>query len=494
MKKPNILYIMCDQLKATASHLYGNEFCRTPNLEKLSKQGVLFENTFTPHPLCVPARVSLWTARYPHNHGARRNETFLGEGIPHAFKLWKDAGFKTGLIGKNHCFKREEDYECFDVWNEMAHYGFRDTTGPGVKGLEWCQNVDDINKGHATRHNMPKLESNLSWAVTDYPLELYSNSLVTDQTIKFLEEYKDEPFALWLSFPDPHEPYEAPRKYAEMFSKDKVKLPEWPEGEFNNCPEKTKILKKLIGIDHENEEDLYGFMSCYFGNVKFIDDCIGKLMDTLDRLELRKNTIVVFTADHGDFTLEHRMVRKGNAFYDSLTRIPLIMSYPGTIPEGKIDTSMANLIDTVPTILELQGLEQMPGTKGKPLPTVTDAKPREAVFSEYGAGGPDFRLSHLNKMEKSEGPEVLIKTLQWREAEGRRKMVRTKDWKYVHEPGFDTDELYDMKNDPNEFRNLANDPTCSDKVIEMKSLLTDWAMETEDSYTIPMPDPKKYQL
>ena len=117
MPRPNVLVIMTDQQRATASHLYGNSFCETPSMARLADDGVLFENAFTPHPLCVPARVSLWTSQFPHAHGCRRNETLMPAGAPHAFRLWKEAGYTTGLIGKNHCFEQEEDLRLFDVWN-----------------------------------------------------------------------------------------------------------------------------------------------------------------------------------------------------------------------------------------------------------------------------------------------------------------------------------------------------------------------------------------
>ncbi|MFQ6042855.1 MAG: sulfatase-like hydrolase/transferase, partial [Candidatus Poribacteria bacterium] len=108
-EKPNVLVIMTDQQKSTASHLYGNTFCETPSMERLAREGTLFEHAFTPHPLCVPARISLWTSQFPHSHGGRRNQTFMPADAIHTFKIWKEAGYHNGLIGKNHCFNRPED-------------------------------------------------------------------------------------------------------------------------------------------------------------------------------------------------------------------------------------------------------------------------------------------------------------------------------------------------------------------------------------------------
>ena len=121
--KPNVLVIMTDQQKATASHLYGNTFCETPSIERLAQEGVLFEHAITPHPLCVPARISFWTSQFPHSHGGRRNQTLMPTGATHAFQLWKQAGYHTGLIGKNHCFECAEDLALFDTWCEISHDG-----------------------------------------------------------------------------------------------------------------------------------------------------------------------------------------------------------------------------------------------------------------------------------------------------------------------------------------------------------------------------------
>ena len=151
--KPNILFIMCDQMKATASHLYGNTFCETPSLERLAKRGVLYEHAVTPHPLCVPARISTWTSQWPHSHGGRRNQTLMPADAVHAFKIWKQEGFHTGLIGKNHCFEAESDLALFDTWCQISHGGL--TQGEATKGMDWFRSIGQINAGHRVRKNMP---------------------------------------------------------------------------------------------------------------------------------------------------------------------------------------------------------------------------------------------------------------------------------------------------------------------------------------------------
>ena len=340
---PNIIVILSDQLKATASHLYGNTFCETPNMARLARQGVLYEHAFTPHPLCVPARVSLWTGRYPHAHGARRNETWMPPRAEHAFKLWKDAGYHNALIGKNHCFDQPEDLDLFATWCEISHGGL--PSGGQNKGMAWFRNRQGIQAAHALRHTMKAQNPRFAYATSNYPLEDYSTGLIAGQTVRFLEQHQEGPFALWVSFPDPHEPWVVPEGYARLFPPERIDLPPWQEQEFDErWPERSRVLFRMLGIENDALEDVYGLLSVYYGMVRFLDDSLGQILDALERLDLRQNTIVVFCADHGDFMGEHRMQCKGGVFYDCLTRVPLIVSWPGQIPAGQREGSLVSLV------------------------------------------------------------------------------------------------------------------------------------------------------
>jgi len=485
---------MTDQQKATASHLYGNPFCTTPNLARLADEGVLYEHAITPHPLCMPARVSFWTGRYPHSTGSRRNETPMHEDALHAFKLWKAADYRCGLIGKNHCFATRSDRELFDVWCEIGHGGLPDD--PTTVGMQWFRPLDGIHAAHDLRRTLPPQNPRFGYAISDHlPLEDHSTGLVAGQTVRFLEEQGREPFALWVSFPDPHEPWVCPRSYFEEME-DQVQLPPWRPGEFSDgtAPERNRVLYEMLGVRSEEIDDLRELLAAYYGMVRFLDDGVGQILDALERTGLRENTIVVFCSDHGDLMGEHRMQCKGGIFYDALVRVPLIVSWPGHLPQSERDSSMVNLIDVVPTLFHLQGMEVPPSFQGAPLPTVTPAQPRHAAFSEYGAGGPAFGMADLEKMPQPHGRATLIQTLRWREAEGRRKMVRTANWKYVHDPLGDLDELYDLAADPWELRNVAADPTHTATLAEMRLLLADWSICTEDSPPVPLPEEKFYRL
>ena len=569
---PNVVFIMVDQMKWSALRKYSEIGIDMPSLERLANRGVTYQHAITPHPLCVPARTSVMTARYPHSTGCRRNETLMPLHETHGFNIWRDAGFTTGLIGKNHCYDQPEDLDLFDVYCEISHAGLPNGLAE-TKGLDWPRPVDAINAAHRDRMELRDYAQSprIAYAVTDHPIEDYGTSLVTSQTERFLERAvagdrfgrpnsRDDspaagaaPFALWVSYPDPHEPREAPRRYADMFPPDEIVLPPTrprefapdggvasladgpypPAGEVSPAPEVNRVLYRMMGLESDEPDHIRGLMSVHHAMCRFIDDGVGRILDKLEELGIADDTIVVFTSDHGDFMGEHNMAVKGGVFYDCLTRVPLIVSYPaGDGPRGTVDDSMVNTIDILPTLLELQGLASFDGLddawgtdaaipdsqdrpsdtlgddgmvkpellrrmQGRPLPTVTGAAPRIAAFSEYGCGGPAVTMSHLDELEKPLGYNALIATLWGREAQGRRKMVRTADWKYVTDPlaeGAGTgdsadpeDELYDLVNDPWELYNVAHDLRNASAVSDMRSLLARWMIDTEDPEPVPLP-------
>jgi arylsulfatase A-like enzyme len=476
---------MVDQMKATSSHLYGGETCETPSLERLAERGTLFDLAFTPQPLCVPARSSLWTARYPHSHGSRRNELLLGPDVETAWQTWRAAGLRTALIGKNHCFDEAALERAFDAWCEIGHVGLGE--GRVSHGMTWCRTREEIEAAHRLRREMPQVSPRFSYAVSDVPEEWFATAMIAEQTETFLRDQGASPFALWVSFPDPHEPYVVPRRYAEMFPPDSIDLPPSRDGEFDRAPVRTQVLHRMMGFEADREEDVRATIGVYHAMVRFVDDALGRILDALDATGLAERTIVVFVSDHGDFAGEHRMFVKGGAFYDCLTRVPMIVSWPGRLPEGAVDRSLVNLVDVAPTLLQLQGLCPLGLQQGQPLPTVTPAAPRAAAFSEYGAGGPPFTHADLDALAPLEGYAAVLASLQQREAEGRRKMVRTERWKYVHDPSGDVDELYDLEADPWELCNLGAAPELEEIRRELQRLLLEWSVRTEDGRPVPLP-------
>ncbi len=540
---PNVIFIVADQLKATALRMYSEIGIETPSLERLASEGVMYRHAFTPHPLCVPARASMMTGRYAHSTGCRRNETLMPSGQLHAFRIWKELGYTTGLIGKNHCFIEEDDLDLLDVRCEMSHGGLSRNNYkgevPGIKGMEWVVDEDIIAEAHSTRGDMPEQSPSFGYAVTDHPIEGYSNAALTIQTKEFINRFgrpagnpERQPFALLLSYPDPHHPLEAPRKYAEMVPPESVVMPPQRTDEYTDgsIPIRNRQLHDMLGVSEDDPEDVRNAMAVYLAMTRFLDDGIGGVLDALDDTGLRDETIIVFTADHGDFNGEHDMLGKGGVFYDALVRVPMLVSWPaGGVPCGVVDESMANTIDLLPTILQLSGVTDFnsnppdeegdeiarPGPRlncdvgsdwitsetlrriqGRPLPTATDYPERSAAFSEYGTGGAFLTDDALRGLmdQGRVGRGLLMDTLWIREAEGRRRMVRTRDWKYVTDPDDPrgsgpngSDELYDLVSDPWELTNVAADPSNASVISEMRALLLRWSTDTEDYDPVPLP-------
>ncbi len=546
---PNVVFIMADQMKASILRMYSGIGIETPALERLASEGVRFEHAITPHPLCVPARTSVMTGRYPHSTGCRRNETLMPENEQHAFRIWKNNGFVTGLIGKNHCFVEPDDLALFDVRCEISHQGLPKGTYAGENvgntGMDWVVSASDIDTAHEPRVALRENAQSprIAYRISDSPEEHFGTAVIATQTEEFLEKYvrgeypqnpgqqggsELAPFALWVSFPDPHEPFEAPRRYVDMFPPSDVVMPPQRTAEYTDgtSPERNRVLARMMRQTDDLEEHRRGVISVYQAMTRFVDDGISRILDKLDELRLRGNTIVVFTSDHGDFMGEHGMAIKGGVFYDCLVQVPMIVSWPGGgVPEGVVDGSMTSTLDILPTLLELQGLASFGEIgsgwartssreptalteaetrymQGRPLPTVTPTVPRMAAFSEYGTGGPPVTMAVLDGFEEPFGYKTIIETLWAREAEGRRKMVRTREWKYVTDPMArgatltsgsdggpgDVDELYDLTRDPWELRNVAQQPENAGVISAMRSLLAGWMIDTEDPASVEIPE------
>jgi arylsulfatase A-like enzyme len=340
--------------------------------------------------------------------------------------------------------------------------------------MGWVRPTDAIDAAHAVRRRMPETGTPVPFAVTDYPLHDYSTGLLGDQVVRFLEDHRARPFAAWVSFPDPHPPFEAPAAYARLFPAGDIVLPPSPEDEFADAPERNRVLAEILRWDAADADRLREAVAIYYAMTRFVDDQVGRIVDALDRLALTDKTIVAFVADHGDFGGEHRMLSKGGVFYDCLTRIPMIVAGTGVRAPGTRVAAPVSLIDLVPTILALQGHDLPAGLDGRPLPGATAEPPRDVVFSEYGCGGPRYTMADHAKRAHRHGQRALLDTLLKREYEGARSMVTDGVWKLVHDPMGDSDELYHLAEDPWELRNLAHHRTQYGRVEELRARIGAW--------------------
>jgi arylsulfatase A-like enzyme len=431
----------------------------------------------------VPARCAFWTGRWPHSTGARTNEIAMPRGEVHLPLLLHEAGYRLGHFGKNHCFIQEDFDRLFD---RVFLAGHGDRIAPDVttvqSRLRDAPDPAQLSTRHGFRRPVARVRSE--------PAAESATYRVTDEACRYLQEQAggSAPLFLWVSLPDPHEPYQVPEPYASMYPPHSITLPPWNEGEFADKPERQQVYRWLLNWDDLGEDEARLAMSVYYGMIALIDERVGVVLDTLERLGMREDTIVVFCSDHGDFMGEHHALIKCNAFYDCLTRVPLLLSYPrGLAARGERREELVSTIDVAPTILHLLQLPLPAGMQGQILPGVPGAPPaREAVFSEYGAGGPPVTLDDAQRLFPPGTPRVLHPLLRERESHGHGKMVRTQRWKYTHDVTGEIDELYDLERDPWELTNLAADPAYRDVIAEMRRLLVDWLLQTENSRPVPL--------
>ena len=465
---PNVVVIMTDEQKATALPMYGNPFVRAPHLTQLAAEGAHFDWAFATCPLCVPARVSLMTGRYPHTTGSRTNLFLMRRGERHLLDIFREHGYRTGLTGKNHCF-RPEELAKFDFLQEAGHLGPLDPEDDAaVAARQWIIDSQVSAKAWGAERN-------------PHPPEALGTAWITDQAIEFIEENHERPFFLWYSIADPHTPLQSASPYAEMYPPQNVPLPPQDPEEIRTKPPAQQLDYRIFAADKVTPEIMRQAIAIYYGMNSYIDDQVGRFLARLDKLGLAQDTIIVYLSDHGDYMGEHGMIRKSKALYDCLCRIPLFVRWPGRIQPAVYDDFVC-IEDILPTLMELLGWETPAGVQGRSLaPRLLggEYQVRDAIFGEHGLEGapypanaalqvptgpltPDFH--HGNKLG----------------TRGRIKSVRTRDWKLVHYPGQLYGELYDLRADPWEMCNLYSQPAHKAVANELRTRLTDWVIESED--------------
>ena len=476
-RQPNILFIMTDQQRWDCLGANGNKIIHTPNLDRLAKQSANFTHAFVQSPVCVPSRVSFFTGRYPHSHKNRVNYTPLDKSEILMQAHLKDAGYTTASVGKLHLFPptvEEAKRSGFDIVELHDAVPYLDQFSDYVI---W-RNEHDPHKEVRYRAYAKDVEpgSNPFRAVID---EAYTDTAwVGQRTRHYLKDLAStgNPFFLYSSFWKPHSPYEVPDPYDRMYNDVEIPLPKLTTLEdIKRLPPPLQklILRGKKPVHDMDRTRLQWIYRSYYAAISQIDKEIGLILKTLDETGQTGNTIIAFSSDHGDQLLKHGMMGK-NAFFEESVRVPFIIGYPGHVRPKQYD-ELVETIDLLPTLFELAGLPEPVKNQGRSLAALisdigNNYVPRDAVFSEniipeVITRGLDFYF------EKGKG----IKGVRYPDA----KMIRTRRWKYIYYPdGYS--ELYDVKNDPDEYINLAGSPDHTHIEHEMKDKLLHW-MVTSDA-------------
>ncbi len=445
-KKPNILFIISDDLSAETVKCFGQRQCETPNIDSLAKTGLMFERAYCQYPVCGPSRAALMSGMYPPSIGvmgngmSKRFTQILGK-RPSMSQLFKNNGYYTARVSKIYHMRVPGD---ITAGVDGPDHGPSWTEKFNCKAPEW------YTKGEHEHLTNEKLKFdrnkhyNLGFGGAFYVVKGESDGaeqadvLAADKAIEILEKHQDKPFFLAVGFVRPHVPLVAPKSFYDPYDPKKMKLPKKVADDWKDIP-KAGISK------NSNRSGLGGKIlqqkkvtAAYYASVSFMDAQVGKILAALDRLKLRDNTIVVFTADHGYHMGEHDFWQKMSLHEESV-RIPIVISGPGIKP-GKTK-SLAQQIDIYPTLAELGGLEIPKHVQGKSL---------LPIIKDRSAKVHDEILCFRKKKDK---------------------LIRTEKYALLTYGGTDEVELYDMQNDPRQYKNIARDPKYASVLKQLTSKL-----------------------
>ena len=460
--KPNILFIMVDEMKWNVMSCEGHPYVKTPNLDRLAREGTRFATAYTVTPICTPSRYSFFTGRYAHVHGATDNNTPLREPQLLLPPLLKHNGYQTAISGKLHFISPSDSDYGFDFFWSFAH------EGPG-KLPTW---PDDITRkyGHAgmarrlDAQPFPDDPLGRDLGKLTYPSADSQTSWITARALDFLDQRDpSKPFFLFVSYLDPHSPSHLCEPYWSLATNtfNPATLPLPPT--FKADPSKQTAT---ASNRHEVNDPaiVKALTSAYYAKVTMIDDNVGRLLDDLRRRGLADDTLVVFTADHGNMLGDLNRWFKG-AMYEGSTRIPLLMKAPkgpfaAAFNRGAVVSNIVENIDVMPSLCEMAGIPlPQQGLQGQSLTGLVagrDAAWKNCAFAE--------RTSSM------------LRTPQYKLVRNTRKGVRHAEPVY---------ELYDLLNDPQETRDLANDATHAATVKALADRLEAWQKTAPAVPTLP---------
>ncbi|NGM61220.1 sulfatase [Sphingobacterium sp. SGG-5] len=455
--RPNVLFIAVDDLRPQLG-CYGDKVVQSPNIDRLAKLGVLFNRAYCQQAVCSPSRTSLMTGRRPNTTKVWDLKTHFRTTIPDVITLpqyFKNNGYHTQSIGKIYHDPRSAQ-----------------------DSLSWSAPEILVVTAKKGKYVLPdnlltKSSKAASSEIADVPDNAYIDGKVADQAVATLGKIKDKPFFLAVGFRRPHLPFSAPKKYWDIYDRDKITLP--AEREFpTNVPSYaghnsqelrgyTDIGKNVI-TDEKVKELLHG----YYAAISYTDAQIGKVLDELDRLNLTGNTIVVLWSDHG-FHLGEKGLWAKSTNYELDTRVPLIVAAPGK-KQGIMSNALVELVDLYPTLADLAGFQipdNLEGVSFMPLLTQPDMPWKSAAFSQFPR--PWMYKGNPNLMGYA---------------------MRTERYRYVEWRDFKTAEvraveLYDHRLDPLELNNVAELPANAVKIKELKQKLHEGWIKAKPIANVP---------
>ena len=440
----NLLFITTDQQRWDSLPCYGQTFVHAPNLERLAREGMVFDTCIVPSPVCVPCRAAMMSGQYPGVTGVLGNGNWLPDHVPTWPALLGQTGRHTAAIGKMH----------FSPWDSLQ--GFHERIMAEDKRHVYLPDhhvqflaAHGLQRPHPT--TLPGYCETLGASITPGPKKFHIDAFVGDRAAAWIETRGKAPFAAWVSFPGPHDPYDPPEEMAGMYAHAPIPEPVGYPGELETKPPAQRgkgegsFANSMFRLDFSKAtpEHYRKWREHYFANITLIDEGIGKILSALESTGALDDTLIIFTSDHGDALGDHGLPFK-SFFYDCMARVPLIIRGPG-VPSGVRSPALVSTLDLVPLFYHACSAEPpntLQGADIRPLFQNPADAIREAAFSEIGG----------------------------------RVMVRTLTHKYAHYAD-GAAELYDLEKDPDELTNLANHPDHAQTETHLKSLLLEHVIE-----------------
>ena len=480
-RPPNIILVIVDQWRADAAKREGFALNTTPFLDSLAADGTWFNKAYCAAPICAPSRISMFTGRFPSATHTRSNMNIVDASYQKdMIDVLRSKDYATAFVGKNHTYLTPK---MFDYWHNYDHLG-----EPQVNDPEKIA----VNKFLAgTNFYMSKEPA-------PFPAGMQQPARIIHTGEEWMTQQKAsgnaKPFFLYLSIPEPHNPYQVSEPYYSMFpEKD---LPQFKAGVSSLAAKGNKWLlqRKLFHLGYgEYEKQIPRIRSNYYGMMRLIDDQMRGLLSYLKQNDLDDNTVIIFVADHGDFTGQYGLIKKGVEVPDCLARIPMIWHGPGIVKNKLPHAAHVSNVDIMPTICTIIGAPIPDGVQGRSLWPLLTGKtyPKDefaSVMVQQGFGG----LHYVNFDEydpytqdgtvtkgKTEADELNT----WSQS-GSMRMLRKGDWKLVYDMQ-GSGQLYHLTADPEELDNLFGKNPYLKKQDELLRDLMTWDLRTQDP--LPMP-------
>ena len=463
MDKPNVLIFMTDQQRGDSIPPYSK--AKTPNLDKFCKEGLTFSRAFTIAPHCCPSRATFFSGLYPSQHGVWNNVNVgntLSRGLYNGVKLWsedfRDAGYDMYYSGKWHVSDAETPLDRgFNHVTRADPHSKKPISHEQPHATEWeryrnLSHPAQRGKGQILRPGYPDY---IHYGETENPF--HDNDVINDG-VAFLKGKKNRPWCQYIGPLGPHDPYFVPQEFLDLFDPSEIKL---PENFKDRMADKPSLYRRTRDkFDELSEDEHREAIRHYLAFCSYEDALFGKVLKALDESGEAGNTLVLYVSDHGDYMAEHGLWCKGLPCFEGAYHIPAVVRWPGKLKNpGRTENSFITLADFAPTFLEAAGINTGRTFTGQSLmPFFRGEKP---------AAWEDIVFTQSNGNEQY----------------GIQRALWTKDWKLVYN-GYDYDELYDLKADPGETRNLlANghyDPRYEEPLRELFKRLWTFARQVDD--------------